>query len=71
VRCGAEHDRDINQDINQDIKAAVNILRVGASTLTRRRGKTGFSRLSLSILHSHDFGRGIMSNDILRSGQKK
>jgi hypothetical protein len=29
ARCGAEHDRDINRDI----KAAVNILRVGASTL--------------------------------------
>ncbi|MDR1378778.1 MAG: transposase [Synergistaceae bacterium] len=28
-RCGAEHDRDINRDI----KAAVNILRVGTSTL--------------------------------------
>jgi hypothetical protein len=33
ARCGAEHDQDINQDINRDIKAAVNILRVGASTL--------------------------------------
>ncbi|MDR1377526.1 MAG: hypothetical protein LBJ36_00520 [Synergistaceae bacterium] len=29
LRCGAEYDRDINRDI----KAAVNILRVGASTL--------------------------------------